>query len=151
MTKNNPALKELALRELARRDLKTFLKLKWQRYNKAEFLDNWHFDYLCKILEHTLPFKTKNPLTRLMINMPPSYGKTETIARTFIAWALAQDRKRKFIYISYSDELCKKISNQVRDLLKSGFMQSIFKEKFHFLQDNSSEFILQEGGGGGFL
>lgn len=26
-------------------------------------------------------------------------------------------------------------------------MQSIFKQKFHFLQDNSSEFILSEGGG----
>lgn len=143
----NAALRELALRELAKRDLKTFLELKWQRYNKAVFLDNWHFSYLCKILENTLPTINTNPITRLMINMPPSYGKTETIARTFIAWALANDRKRKFIYISYSDELCKKISNQVRDLLKSSFMQSIFKQKFHFLQDNSSEFILSEGGG----
>ncbi|WP_158654318.1 hypothetical protein, partial [Helicobacter cinaedi] len=40
-------------------------------------------------------------ITRLMINMPPSYGKTEIIARSFIAWALGRDRKRKFFYISY--------------------------------------------------
>ncbi|KAA6225924.1 MULTISPECIES: terminase large subunit domain-containing protein [unclassified Campylobacter] len=143
--------KELILREYARRDFKTFLVLKWQRYNKADFLDNWHFDYLAKILSLTLKdFAFKQglkPFTRLMINMPPSYGKTETIARSFIAWALGQDRSRKIIYISYSDELCRKISNQIRDLIKSSFWQSVFKEKPIFLQDNSSEFILKEGGG----
>ncbi|MCX2683531.1 hypothetical protein OQH60_06585 [Campylobacter sp. MIT 21-1685] len=78
--------------------------------------------------------------------MPPSYGKTETIARSFIAWALGRDKKRKFIYISYSDELCRKISNQVRDLLKSPFYKNVFGE-MKFLQDNSSEFVLREGGG----
>lgn len=143
------ARKEHALRELARRDLKTFILLKWQRYEQKEFLDNWHFDYLSKILESTIPKTTQDNklITRAMINMPPSYGKTETIARCFIAWALGNDRTRKFIYISYSDELCRKISAQVRDLIKSNFWQSIFKQKASFLQDNSSEFLLNEGGG----
>lgn len=149
--KINQIQHELAQRELARRNFKHFLLLKWQRYNKAYFMDNWHFDYICALLTQTLSDKAKanhkETITRLMLNMPPSYGKTETIARSFIAWALGQDRSRKFIYISYSDELCKKISNQVRDLLKSSFWQSIFKEKPVFLQDNSSEFILKEGGG----
>lgn len=141
--------KELATRILARKNFYFFLKLKWQRYNKAAFLDNWHFQYLAKLLTHTLHTKASDDklIKRLMLNMPPSYGKTETIARTFIAWALGNDRSRKFIYISYSDELCKKISNQVRDLIKSSFWQSIFKQKAEFLQDNSSEFIFKEGGG----
>lgn len=113
------------------------------------FLDNWHFKYLCEILKNTLSNLTPDDklITRLMLNMPPSYGKTETLARSFIAWALGTDRTRKFIYISYSDELCKKISNQVRDLIKSQFFQSIFNFKPAFLQDNSSEFVLHEGGG----
>ncbi|TQR42932.1 hypothetical protein DMB95_00075 [Campylobacter sp. MIT 12-8780] len=150
MTKEE-VLQEALLREKARRDFKSFLKLKWQRYNQAFFMDNWHFDYICALLTQTLPkfahLEKNEPLTRLMLNMPPSYGKTETIARSFIAWALGQDRSRKFIYISYSDELCKKISNQVRDLIKSPFYQQIFNEKPIFLQDNSSEFVLKEGGG----
>ncbi len=143
--------KELLLRELARRDFKSFLLQKWQHYNKAPFSDSWHFDYLSKILEHTLPPKQNEPkrelITRAMINMPPSYGKTETIARSFIAWALGQNRKRKIMYISYSDELCRKISNQVRDLLKSSFWANVFESKPIFLQDNSAEFVLKEGGG----
>lgn len=148
---NDKIKKELALRALAKKDLKTFLLLKWQRYNQQHFMDNWHFDYICEILSLTLKDyaddKNEKTITRLMLNMPPSYGKTEIIARTFIAWALGRNRKRKFIYISYSDELIKKISNQVRDLLKSQFWADIFGEKPIFLQDNSAEFVLKEGGG----
>ena len=257
---------ELILRTLAQKDLYSFVKLKWERYNNAPFMEGWHIQYLCKILESTLPCNdltsgnhlrdcanfgttadfmsssapklaqnsqsntanlnhTQNPnpthkhevadsrlrhdlkrvkikshevqtyesvvgvgvlqgggsdfaiqapplckkentsndfnrkdnakaktspstlITRLMINMPPSYGKTEIIARSFIAWALGRDRKRKFFYISYSDELCKKIANQVRDLLKSKLWSDVFLSPPQFLQDNAQEFVLREGGG----
>ncbi|CCB79041.1 phage uncharacterized protein, putative [Helicobacter bizzozeronii CIII-1] len=144
-----PAKRELALRALAQRDLYTFVKLKWARYNLAPFLDSWHIAYLCKVLECTQPNTTgeSDLLTRLMINMPPSYGKTEIIARCFIAWSLGLDRSRKFFYISYSDDLCRKIANQVRDLMKSKFYAQIFPIPLEFLQDNAQEFVLREGGG----
>lgn len=142
---------ELALREKARRDFKTFLYLKWQRYDKKDFLHNWHFEYLTNILIHTIPKyceENNEPLLRrIMLNMPPSYGKTETLARAFIPYALGLDRSRKFMYVSYSDDLCKRISNEVRDLIKSPFWESVFKKKATFLQDNNQEFILKEGGG----
>ena len=283
----NPAKLEVLKRIKAKKDFKSFVLLKWERYEKKSFMDNWHYDYLCKILESTLPknnlalgnhlrdckdFKetadlmsssplkslqnsqsttanlnhTQNPnpthkhemaesrlsrgaehweqggssatanaelerdkrgspldcrksgdffgakgsgeginpflrkekentsndsshscealvhtcqkdnakpkqqdtlITRLMLNMPPSYGKTEIIARCFIAWALGNYPQRKFIYISYSDELCRKISNQVRDLIKSPFFASVFGKNPLFLQDNANEFVLKEGGG----
>ena len=281
----NPAKLEVLKRIKAKKDFKSFVLLKWERYEKKPFMDNWHYDYLCKILESTLPNnnsslsqggtrglkfarvdycsarmrsrspyppltpqtpynalqglrftrfdvtqnhsmilqnstitkdtaqkgentqtkdskifdekgafsseptrsllnicsgKATNPhlqndavgerriaplsqnevslekaeslpkqqlITRLMLNMPPSYGKTEIIARCFIAWALGNYPQRKFIYISYSDELCRKISNQVRDLIKSPFFASIFGRNPLFLQDNANEFVLKEGGG----
>lgn len=151
LTKFKKGQQEFALREKARRDLKTFLRLKWERYNQQPMMDNWHIDYICKILSSTLKDYAESEnlplITRLMLNMPPSYGKTEIIGRTFPAWALGRDRTRKIIYISYSDELCRKISNQVRDLMKSDFWCQVFGEKPYFLQDNSSEFVLKEGGG----
>ncbi len=138
--------RELALRELGKRDLYTFIKLKWERYNLAPFMEGWHIRYLAKVLENTLP-NSEELITRLMINMPPSYGKTEIIARCFIAWSLGKDRSRKYFYISYSDDLCRKIANQVRDLMKSKFFSQIFPEPLEFLQDNAQEFVLREGGG----
>lgn len=137
---------ELAKRTLARKSLKAFVLLKWERYNKMPFNDSWHYDYICRVLESTLP-TSQAILTRLMINMPPSYGKTEIIARSFIAWALGKHPERKFFYISYSDELCRKISNQVRDLMKSPFFYQVFGSSPVFLQDNANEFVLKQGGG----
>ncbi len=141
---------ELQLRALCKKHFNTFLYTKWARYDRKDFLHNWHFEYLSEVLSCTLPHYTKENnfqlQTRLILNMPPSYGKTETIARSFIAWSLGNDNTRKFMYISYSDELCKRISAEVRDLIKSKFYQSIFGVQ-KFLQDNSSDFILQGGGG----
>lgn len=138
--------KELLVRALAKQDLKTFLLLKWERFNKKPFLDSWHYDYLCKILQNTLP-TSPNQIKRLMLNMPPSYGKTEIIARCFIAWALGVDRTRKFIYISYSDDLCKKINTEIRALMKSNFWKLIFRTPPRFLKESAQEIILEEGGG----
>ena len=39
-------------------DLKTFLRLHFEIHKGMEFFENWHIDYLCKILESTLPRKT---------------------------------------------------------------------------------------------
>ena len=151
MNQKELALKELALRYKARNDFITFLYLKWERYDKKDFLHNWHFAYLAKMLESTIPsLALRQNLelnTRIMLNMPPSYGKTETLARAFIPFALGVDRTRKFMYISYSDELCKRISAEVRALIKSQFWVSVFKKSAEFLQDNSNEFIFKEGGG----
>lgn len=136
---------------LALNNLKSFFIAKWKRYNQRPYLDNWHIDYVCELLSLTLhdfaQDKKRETIKRLMLNMPPSYFKTEIVARTFIAWALGRDRTRKFIYISYSDDLCRQIANQVRDLIKSPFWAEIFGEKPYFLQDNANQFILKEGGG----
>ena len=51
----SPAKLEVLKRIKAKKDFKSFVLLKWERYEKKPFMDNWHYDYLCKILEHTLP------------------------------------------------------------------------------------------------
>lgn len=151
------ALKQEAYKKLqARLDFKSFVLLKWERFNQSHFIDNWHYDYLCKVLEATLPLAARQEkhiqnnaklIRQLMLNMPPSYGKTEIIARCFIAWALGNFPHRKFFYISYSDELGHKISAQVRALMKSDLFYQVFDYKPTFLIDNSSEFVLEQGGG----
>ena len=54
MSKKQKASKEQALRTLAKKDLYTFIKLKWQRYNQNPYLDNWHIKYVCETLSFTL-------------------------------------------------------------------------------------------------
>ena len=53
--KAKEAQKRLLRLALARINFKDFLLLKWESFNKKPFIDSWHYDYLCKILQHTLP------------------------------------------------------------------------------------------------
>jgi predicted phage terminase large subunit-like protein len=53
---------------------------------------------------------------RLMINVPPRYGKSETLIH-FIPWALANHPDSNFLYISYSHSLARKQTQQIRDII----------------------------------
>lgn len=52
--KNNldVAKRELALRSLARRDYKTFMKLRLERYKETEMIDGDLVTFLCKYAEN---------------------------------------------------------------------------------------------------
>ncbi len=144
------AKKELAIRELARRSFYHFLLLKWERFENKKLLKSWHIEYLCKLLECTQKNTSENEelITRLILNMPPSYGKTEIIARCFIAWSLGRNPEKKIFYISYSDELCKRVCKQVRELMQSVFFSNVFyDEPLEFLNNTSRGFVLRQGGG----
>ncbi|TPH83356.1 terminase large subunit domain-containing protein [Helicobacter pylori] len=144
------ASQELAIRELARRSFYHFLLLKWERFEEKKLLKSWHIEYLCKVLECTQKNTCENEelITRLILNMPPSYGKTEIIARCFIAWSLGRNPEKKLFYISYSDELCKRVCKQVRELMQSVFYKNIFYDyPLEFLNNTSRGFVLRQGGG----
>jgi predicted phage terminase large subunit-like protein len=55
-------------------------------------------------------------LTRLIINVPPRYGKTELLIH-FIAWSLAHYPDSNFIYVSYSHSLAKKQTQTIREII----------------------------------
>lgn len=138
----NRADKELLIRELAKRNLYDFMRYKFSYYYGNTFLDNWHYSYLCEILTELLKGNVKN----LMISMPPSYGKSELVARTFIPYALGKYPNLKFIYASYGDELSKSISVETRDFFKSNAFASLFgKQKL--IMDKAEHWFNEKGGG----
>lgn len=134
--------KEILKRELARRNLYDFMKYKFEYYYANPFLDNWHYGYLCEILGELL----KGNIANLLISMPPSYGKSELIARTFIPFALGHNPALKFIYASYGDELSKSISVETRDFFKSNVFSQLFgKQKL--IMDKAEHWFNEKGGG----
>ncbi len=54
-----------------------------------------------KELAMTLEKVAKGEITRLIINIPPRYGKTEIAVKMFIAWSLAKIQKQNlYIYLT---------------------------------------------------
>jgi predicted phage terminase large subunit-like protein len=60
----------------------------------------------------------KGEITRLIINIPPRYGKTELAVKMFIAWCLANNAGAKFIHLSYSDDLALDNSSDIKELIE---------------------------------
>lgn len=87
-----------------------------------KFVVGEHHKKICDVLDRVL----QGELKRVIINMPPRYGKTEICVKSFISIGLAINPASKFIHLSYSDDLALDNSEDVRDLVKSDDYQEIF-------------------------
>lgn len=68
----------------------------------------------------------KGETNRLVINVPPRYGKTELLIH-FVAWALAQYPDSNFLYVSYSLGLAKKQTKTIRQIVSMNEYRDIFE------------------------
>lgn len=99
--------------EMARADLYFFAR--WMFLQRRGF--NWrrapHHRLICDALMRVF----RGECTRLVINIPPRYSKTELAVVMFIAWAMGQCPDAEFIHASYSATLAANNSAAVRDLV----------------------------------
>lgn len=112
------------------------------QYNR-KFIVGDHHVQICKKIKKVLNGET----TRLIINMPPRYGKTELVVKSFMALGFALNPKCKFIHTSYSDVLALDNSESVRDLIKSDIYQTLFPIKTKKDSDAKSKWYTESGGG----
>lgn len=80
-----------------------------------------HYITICKALMRVI----KGESRRLIINVPPRYGKTELLIH-FIAWALSHYPDSNFLYVSYSLGLAKKQTKTIRQIISSLEFRDIF-------------------------
>nr|DAP84369.1 MAG TPA: Large Terminase [Caudoviricetes sp.] len=79
-----------------------------------------------KLINDVLERVFKGELTRVIINLPPRYSKTELAVKNFIAKGLALNAAAKFIHVSYSKSLALDNSESVKDLIQSEEYQRLF-------------------------
>lgn len=81
-----------------------------------------HYITVCRALTKVFNGETK----RLIINIPPRYGKTEILIH-FIAWSLAHYDDCNFIYVSYAHTLASKQTATVRDIVTHPEFTNLFE------------------------
>lgn len=113
-----------AQRELARRDLLHYTKYMFQYAYQREFKENWHHGLICEVLTAV----HNGELTRVIIDEPPSYTKTELCVRQFAPWSLGKNPQKKFIYGTYGDTLSSLVSNETRNNVESQAYKNLFPE-----------------------
>lgn len=121
-----------------------FTKYFFFEKTRRKFVVNSHHERICDALDKVL----KGEITRLIINLPPRYSKTEIVVKNFIAKGLAMNPSSKFIHLSYSDDLACDNSEEVRDLVKSESYQQLYPYvQIRQGSDSKKKWYTTEGGG----
>ena len=108
-----------------------------------KFVVGEHHVRICEKLNEVLQGKCR----RLIINIPPRYGKTELAVKNFIAMGLALNPKSKFIHLSYSGTLAIDNSVAIKDIVNSEEYQRLFPgTRVKFGSDTKSRWDTEAGG-----
>lgn len=131
---------------LAKLHTSTLLFTQYFYYEKTKrkFVVNKHHELICNALDRVI----RGEVTRLIINLPPRYSKTEIVVKNFIAKGLSINPASKFIHLSYSDDLACDNSEEVRELVKS----EAYQELYPYVQikqgsDSKKKWYTTDGGG----
>lgn len=110
----------------------------------SKFIVAEHHRKIAEALEKVL----SGEITRLIINVPPRFGKTELAVKNFIAHGLALNPAAKFIHLSYADSLALDNSETARDIVKSKEYQELFPYvKIKGSTDSKKKWYTTENGG----
>lgn len=89
--------------------------------NKKFIVDRVH-EIIVDALEKVL----RGEVRRLIICMPPRYGKTELAVKGFISHGLALNPKAKFIHLSHGDDLALDNSEKIKDTISLPLYKQLF-------------------------
>lgn len=109
---------------LAREDFYIFSQ--WMFYHQRGY--KWVKAHHHKIICDALMRVYRGECTRLIINIPPRYSKTQLCIVDFIAWTLGHNPDSEYIHTSYSGRLATGNSWQTRELVQHEAYKRIFPE-----------------------
>jgi predicted phage terminase large subunit-like protein len=146
---------EVALaREFSRQNFYFFTRWMFHATTNIPWDKGGHHEVMAKALERVVSGDCK----RLIINIPPRYGKTQMAVVSFIAWCMGRYPDSEFIHTSYSSTLAGENSYKVREWVTHAEYQAIFpdvvlksdsKSKDHW--KTTSGGVLYSAGTGGTL
>lgn len=100
-----------------------------------------HFELISEALERVFDGKC----TRLVINVPPRYGKSELLIH-FVAWCMCQYPDSNFMYVSYSATLAKRQTQTIREIMSMREYRELFKVQLSNDSQAKDNFATVQGG-----
>lgn len=134
---------EKVIKSLSEKDLLFFTRYIYKENHRRNFTVTPHFVLIANKLMDVINGKTK----RLIINIPPRYGKTELAVKLFIAYGLAINSQSKFIHLSYSDDLALDNSSQSKEYVESDSYQRLWPMKLKKDAQGKKKWFNEDGGG----
>lgn len=100
-----------------------------------------------KVIQDTLNRVIAGEITRLIINVPPGYTKTELATINMIGRGLALNNRARFMHLSYSHNLALLNSSTARGIVKSSDYQVMWPMALKDDADSKAMWWTEHGGG----
>jgi predicted phage terminase large subunit-like protein len=141
----SPAARRPLVDECMRQDLVAFIRRTFETVVPGESLHlNWHIRAMANALEQV----RSGLIKRLIITVPPRHLKLITTSVAFPAYVLGHDPSKKFVCVSYSNELSIKHANDCRTVMKSAWYRGIFpRTRISPDKDTETEMLTTMRGG----
>lgn len=143
MNNSNLNINDVYLKRKCETSLLFFTRYIYKENHRRNFIVAPHLIKICNYLERVVSGEIK----RLIINIPPRYGKTELSVKCFIAWSLAKNPQSKFIHLSYSDDLALDNSSQTKEYIESESFQKFWNMELKKDAQGKKKWFNKEGGG----
>jgi predicted phage terminase large subunit-like protein len=103
--------------------LLSFLYLFNKTGGKRWILKDFHVE-----LANTLQAVYEGKITRLIINLPPRYGKTDMVSIVWPAWAMGRNPDSEFILTSYAEKLAIRNTYNMRSIITHEKYRQLFPD-----------------------
>lgn len=114
------ALERQINKTLAEKTLAEYIKQAWKIIEPGtHYLHNWHIDSIAEYLEAV----TAGQITRLIINIPPRYMKSNSVTVSWPTWEWIRHPEMRYICASYAAGLSTKHSVDRRTIIESEWYQ----------------------------
>ncbi len=98
-------------------------------------------------IQHALDRVISGEITRLVINVPPGYTKTELATINMMGRGLALNKRARFMHLSYSHNLALLNSSTARSMIKSKLFQAMWPMELRDDADSKAMWWNEHGGG----
>lgn len=139
----DPIKERAILREYCLRKHLHFTRYFFKHRENSKFIVNRHHEVISKVLDRVFT----GEITRLIINIPPGYTKTEMAVLAFIARGFAINPSSRFIHTSYSDDLALLNSSRIKEIIISDEYQALWPLQFRKDSTAKKSWYTQQGGG----
>jgi predicted phage terminase large subunit-like protein len=136
---------------LAEKSLYHFLQQSWPQFDPSEFVGGWHLGAICDHLEAV----NRGDIRRLLINVPPRFGKTNLVAVAWPVWTWIQksdNRLRgpgvRFLCAAYGANKAQTDGVTARRLIASNWFQERWGKTVQIApdRDNQEQYDTTAGG-----
>ena len=119
----------------------------WRYFFKQRFGFKAHINWHHRLLADTMHRVVDGEIKRLIINIPPGYGKTDSVTIGLINYGLSINPQCRFLHLSYSDNLALLNSSTARQIIKSREYQAMWPMALKDDADSKKMWWTEHSGG----